>query len=447
MLKEKGKGVVMSNEIGQDKQRDVDKDVQNMNVETPKRGNPQHMVKSPSESTLYQPIFSKRVIQETSPEQSHDLQVTVNPNNIDFMGMAHKNLGNHEEMSPPQDSMIDHISQFVEAIRMESVGANGEDGDRIQNQVRSEIHILQAERAKSDAERAIIEAEKFHARIETLKQGMPLQFVSRGDGFQIVQDLQGEPPHLTDDNFFHLTCHIEDSLKEKMEQGRFVDLEKLLPKGGRSNDRLEWVHHEGATFLAPVAQWDTKIHNMCKWDQAFRIYATFYCGANPNRAKEIWQYVDVIHTAASAYNWENVYNYDVTFQHLMEFNPARSWAVTYTHMWNLSLKEPLTKNWYNKNNFGSAGLAQQGQFVQNNSPIEKRAVQSGALVKKKPRYCWSFNKGEKCKCGAHCHFIERCSYCDLGSHPLVDCPEAKNKNNKNGQASGQTQSAPVGGED
>ena len=52
--------------------------------------------------------------------------------------------------------------------------------------------------------------------------------------------------------------------------------------------------------------------------------------------KEIWQYITVINTAASSYIWDNVYNYDITFQHLWLFNPSRSWAVTYNQMWNLS---------------------------------------------------------------------------------------------------------------
>ena len=80
------------------------------------------------------------------------------------------------------------------------------------------------------------------------------------------------------------------------------------------------------------------------WEQAFRAYATIYCGANPKRSKEIWQYITVINTAATSYSLENVYNYDIMFRHLMAFNPQCSWAVTYNQMWNLSMKDPLPKN-------------------------------------------------------------------------------------------------------
>ena len=221
-----------------------------------------------------------------------------------------------------------------------------------------------------------------------------------------------------------------------MEHGEYVDLEKLIPWDTLNESRLEWVHKDAATFLAPMSNKDTKISNVKRWDQAFRIYATFNCGANPNRAKEIWQYVDVIHTATTAYCWENVYNYDVTFRHLMEFNPSRSWAVTYSHMWNLSLREPLTKNWFNKSNQWSGSSAGSNQWGGNRSANsykqshnqQSNQSQKHPHTKKKSRYCWNFNKGEVCKFGKSCKFIERCSYCNSPGHPLCDCVKSKAKN-------------------
>ena len=104
---------------------------------------------------------------------------------------------------------------------------------------------------------------------------------------------------VSDDDFFHLTCHIEPSLIHKIEKGEFVELEKLLPKDkigdNKEEGRLEWVQHDGGTFLVP-AQRDGKTNGFRRWEQAFRAYATIYCGANPQRSKEIWQYITVINT-------------------------------------------------------------------------------------------------------------------------------------------------------
>ena len=89
---------------------------------------------------------------------------------------------------------------------------------------------------------------------------------------------------------------------------------------------MEWVHHEGNTYLVPANR-DQRITGICKWEQAFRIYATIYCGAHPSQVKEVWQYISVINTAAASYAWDNVASYDINFRHLMAFNLDRSWAI------------------------------------------------------------------------------------------------------------------------
>ena len=162
--------------------------------------------------------------------------------------------------------------------------------------------------------------------------------------------------------------------------------------------------------MAPVSD-RAKINSFRRWEQAFRIYATIYTGANPTRSKEIWQYVSVISTAANSFTWECVYNYDVTFRHLMAFNPQRSWAITYNQMWNLAMREPLTSS----------------QKFQNNSFTGVRGSKQGKGRRPKSNYCWSFNKGVNCKFGKNCRFIERCSYCDSPTHGVHACPKLDKK--------------------
>ena len=41
------------------------------------------------------------------------------------------------------------------------------------------------------------------------------------------------PPKGNDDNdddFLHVTCHVDQLMIQRIEQGEFIDLEKLLPK-------------------------------------------------------------------------------------------------------------------------------------------------------------------------------------------------------------------------
>ena len=173
-------------------------------------------------------------------------------------------------------------------------------------------------------------------------------------------------------------------------------------------------------YLVP-AKSNSRVNCFCQWEQAFRMYATIYCTKNPLRAREIWQYISVINTASMSYNWDNVYNYDIVFRQLMEFNPKRSWAVTYNQMWNLCMTNPIMSNQVRKNNFN--GYSNNGQ----------NGGSSGG--KKKIDYCWSFNKGVKCKFGKKCKFIEHCSYCDEASHRVVNCMKLdKNKKENSGSA-------------
>ena len=171
-------------------------------------------------------------------------------------------------------------------------------------------------------------------------------------------------------------------------------------------------------YLVLVTDKDNKINGIRKWDQAFRMYTMIFCGANPHRSREIWQYVSIINTAAATYVWENVANYDITFRHLMEFNPQRSLACTYNQMWNLSMKDPISCSHDSYN-------AQRGFQGQKSQQTMGGAPSSSGGKRKAAVYCRHFNKGENCKYGKKCHFIERCSHCDQADHPVVNCPKLK----------------------
>ena len=138
-----------------------------------------------------------------------------------------------------------------------------------------------------------------------------------------------------DDEFLHITCHVDGVLRNKIEKGEFIELEKLLPKDltrKLTNDnRMELVNHDGFTYFVPANDRD-KIGSVCKWGQAFRVYAAIYSKANPHRASEIWQYVYIISLAVTSYSWDNVACYDYTFRQLMSNNPGRSWPTIYHQM-------------------------------------------------------------------------------------------------------------------
>ena len=232
-----------------------------------------------------------------------------------------------------------------------------------------------------------------------------------------------------DDEYFHLTCHVDNSMKEKIENGEFIELEKLLPrKKGTADNRFEWINKDGMTFLSPVGDRGEKITNIRRWDQAFRIYAAIYCNANPGRSGEIWQYIYTIHSAASSYIWDNVAYYDHTFRQMMADRPYRSWSKNYAQLWQLALRDPLPKatssnslNYRDNNESGGTGGGRSGH--------KKKTWRDCC--------CWDYNRTGTCQ-RANCPFDNRCSYCGAWSHGAHSChKKKKNDNNKTGNGSGQ----------
>ena len=271
-------------------------------------------------------------------------------------------LGNDDSIA--NTNVMQKISDVVDQMRIEH-------DDDCTPQPRSMVNAPGFEEVQRRVDQTIIQAEKFKVTVEKPSPGMTVVPFD----ISVIENNQKQKQHnvspvllahnvvgtgLSDDDFFHQTCHIDSNLRSKISKGEFVDLDKLLPKDrlfDSSNQytnetKLEWVQSEGGTYLVPAKK-TSRINCFRKWEQAFRMYPTIYCTENPLRAREIWQYISVINTASLAYSWENVYNYDIIFRQLMEFNPTRSWAVTYNQMWNLLMTNPITGNGQRqRNSFG-----------------------------------------------------------------------------------------------
>ena len=246
------------------------------NIRAPQR---KELMKLPSDTTLYAPALKK------ASENKHT------------------------------DQLMEKISNFVESIRLETV-QRGNDGPSTSS---SRPPIEEELDDQQQAREFIIEAEKYQANAEAPPKGMVQNLFINNP--EVKTDLIPRQDTGDDDDFFHLTCHVDGNLKSKIERGEYVELDKLLPKNrnGKGGDegRLEWVSKDGMTFLSPAQDKELKVNSVRRWDQAFQVYVAIYCNANPSRATEILQYMYVINQAASAYQWSNVSFYDTTFRHLM----------------------------------------------------------------------------------------------------------------------------------
>ena len=318
--------------------------------------------RSPSDAILYTPAVARK--------DNLNLTGTPPPTNSRLsnflVGVSTDNKSEFSTNNRIDDSINETLSQL--RLISDEKRRRSEGGHTEQNQ-------QQMRDAKRVAENAILDAERFRARIQQPNRGMEIKFnnnspnaykkhrdrISPYKQVPMNQDELRAMRYLDqeDDEFFHTTCHVEDAMKEKIEKGKFVELEKLIQKrilqyGFKEETRMQLVNKDGVSYFVPSVDKETRIDNVRKWEQAFRIYTTIYCKANPTRAGEILQYVDIIHRAAAIFNWDNVAKYDYVFRQLMAANPHRSWAKVYTQMWNITLNEPIKK--FNENGNHNGGV-------------------------------------------------------------------------------------------
>ena len=229
-----------------------------------------------------------------------------------------------------------------------------------------------------------------------------------------------------DDEFFHVTSQIEPNLRTKIEKGEFIELERLLPKdrsaGPRGSDDLnrqlyQLITQETNNYLEPPVPKTGKINSIKKWDQAFQVFAAIYTQANPERASEIWQYIYVIHTAAAANPWDNVYFYDINFRELMATKPWRSWGKTYTQGWNMA---------FNNSNIGM----HTGPSGSNQASFNHKGVGNNSSRDWKDECCWRFNRNKCKRSNADCNYDHRCTYCAGWNHGFFNCRKRQSKNKR-----------------
>ena len=179
------------------------------------------------------------------------------------------NLNERFNQDAGDNQINSRVSDFVDSMRRQQDENNHRrivENDQVANQgnqrhasaCRSMVSIPGLEEAQDRMERAILEAEKFKAAIErppgnivhnVTQIDKELANTNISDGVQdcfqplingnskfhslIREQETGSLPigtGLSNDNFFHLTCHIDSNLKEKIERGDYVDLDKLVPR-------------------------------------------------------------------------------------------------------------------------------------------------------------------------------------------------------------------------
>lgn len=225
------------------------------------------------------------------------------------------------------------------------------------------------------------------------------ELLSKGSDVSIIADTLSALT--TEADFDPLEVQLDSLTLQKIKQGGYVDLRKLLPRetigDDAEEDDLHWVLQDGTPKLRRKNSVDLlAINGYRRWMTAFTAYSRIYAKEHPDRAAEMHQYILDIQDASNTYTWDSVYKYDKIFRMYMERKPWHDWGTPYTKYWNKTLKKRDRDN-FSPRTPGYAG----------NKQVRK--------------VCWKFNKFGRCDRGKDCECDHRCKFCGKFGHHKGIC--------------------------
>ena len=181
--------------------------------ERPNTGNPLPKFKSPSEATMYTPAIN--------PMDANNGNQEYVPLVNNWMGEVNKDRTPVRHVSPNKFD-VNKVNEVISQLRIGTSGGDPQPSTSRQGG----LVPPQVNQGRSAAEAAILEAERFKAQIQQPNRGIVFNnpYPGRCEENQIR--------HLRyldeDDEFFHTICHVDESIREKISKGGFVELCKLI---------------------------------------------------------------------------------------------------------------------------------------------------------------------------------------------------------------------------
>ena len=257
---------------------------------TKRNGNALTLISSNSETTIYKNVLDKA--------NQNTTEVVVDPE-ISFKQVNETDPKLHDTVNDVKDiSSDEHIDTSDELMDIEG---DAELNKRFIADCASEARRRSAEKrpypvdneepqtelseARQQAKKVIREAEASRATALNNK-GM---FSAEFNKAQSATDF-GE-------NYIVIGSHIDNSTKERIWKGEYIDFSKLLPKSvSHADDEwMELVNRGGQSFFVPISDRESgNISNFGKWEQAFRIFMNVYTQRFPEKAGDLIQYNHII---------------------------------------------------------------------------------------------------------------------------------------------------------
>ena len=184
-------------------------------------------IESPSDTTLYSPVLKKGVVRNNLIDKISDFVENIR---ISDREKEHEreHRSKRERLSH-RENRYDDKERGRRRSRDNPTSPEGHRHRDYRSRSPETSATMQKERDVRDGEaaRIILEVEKFCANVNAPK-GNDLNALDFGIDQQ--KELENLRINDSDDNFFHVTCHVEPGLKAKIERGEFIDLDASLPR-------------------------------------------------------------------------------------------------------------------------------------------------------------------------------------------------------------------------
>ena len=235
-------------------------------------------------------------------------------------------------------------------------------------------------------------------------------------------------PSLNISMFDEIGGHVPEKLKEKIWDGKFIDLSLLLKSARDLDDSFqnggELKMKDGKLVIERQIR-NKPIFNIDSWTSAFLVFISVMLEKHPQKAQELLKYMrDIRLAAGSANNATAWVRYDEQFRLKNSKFPDSSWGNIDNELWLLSMSctrlpgKPISQ-WSGKPDF-VRGQQNYNPVAQNSNRNSTMSSQSATRPLFRPILCcWGYNKG-KCTYYDRCKFSHTCSVCG-GRHPAFSC--------------------------
>ncbi len=219
--------------------------------------------------------------------------------------------------------------------------------------------------------------------------------------------------------------HIQQSVRDKIGRGEFVELGSLLETWGPRQDQQKGLslslNEAGCPVLKPAMNTPRKIFNISTWTSAFLIYASVFISYHPSRAQELLKYMHTIRSASLRFGGQGWWKYDVQFRLRKQRNPQSSWATIDGELWLLFVASPLNQ----VNNTRTTPTAYTRSSYPGTSGVSTFRRPLNSVGRHPPGYrqgsfCFAFNKAQGCTF-QNCKFAHICSVCKKPGHSAAVC--------------------------